>query len=136
MTEILRQQVNQALAALGLAVADFWLGPTADLSHGDYSSNVALVLAQAGQRAPRALAETIVVELKKSLPTMVATVEPAGPGFINFRLTKDFFSGEIKKVIQEKTNYGRGTTLANQKIMVEYTDPNPFKEFHIGHLMS
>ncbi len=63
-------------------------------------------------------------------------VEVAGPGFINFYLSKDFFADILNKILKEKENFGWKEIKNKEKTIVEYTDPNPFKEFHIGHLMS
>ncbi|MBM3206153.1 MAG: arginine--tRNA ligase, partial [Candidatus Staskawiczbacteria bacterium] len=60
-------------------------------------------------------------------------VEVAGPGFINFYLSKEVFINELKKIDK---NFGRNNNFKNKKIIIEYTDPNILKEFHIGHLMS
>ena len=59
---------------------------------------------------------------------------PARQGFINFWLSEDFLLRELKRVLHLKELYGKSGELKGKKIMVEYTDPNPFKEFHIGHL--
>ncbi|MEK7150379.1 MAG: arginine--tRNA ligase, partial [Patescibacteria group bacterium] len=63
-------------------------------------------------------------------------VEVAGAGFINFFLSKEFFAESTGEVIKAGENLGMNESLKGQKIIIEYTDPNPFKEFHIGHLMS
>lgn len=57
-------------------------------------------------------------------------------GFINFYLKKEVFDENIKQVLKEKDKFGKNSLLKNKKIIVEYTDPNILKEFHIGHLMS
>src|SRR3989344_13626 len=113
----------------------------ADESHGDFATNVCLVaFSKLGEKSPRVLAEKIVSELrdKVELEEVIDTkrVEIAGPGFINFWLKKDWLAEELSKVTSEKDGYGTNRNLSGQKIMVEFTDPNPFKEFHIGHLMS
>jgi arginyl-tRNA synthetase len=64
----------------------------------------------------------------------VATIEIAGPGFINFTLTPQGVSETV--VMAKAEGWGRGDLFLDQEIMFEYTDPNPFKAFHIGHLMS
>lgn len=56
--------------------------------------------------------------------------------FVNFFLSKKFFNDCLEKVLKEGGNFARNQNLSGKKIIVEYTDPNPFKEFHIGHLMS
>ncbi|MBI4035254.1 MAG: arginine--tRNA ligase, partial [Candidatus Chisholmbacteria bacterium] len=83
---------------------------------------------------PRKLAEEIVEKINKS--DVVDRVEVAGPGFINFFLSEQFLWEEIKRVVDLGERYGSNQLRRGEKIMVEYTDPNPFKEFHIGHLYS
>lgn len=122
-----------ALKALGVAQPHAILEHPADLSHGDYSSNAALQYAKDLSVAPRALAEKLVAEL--GAIDGVARIDVAGPGFINFRLAPDAVGTSVQKAIQEDM-WGAGSSLSGKKIMVEYTQPNPFKEFHIGHLMS
>jgi len=113
-----------------------------DISHGDYSTNVAMVLSKIVAQNPRELAGKIVEELDSRLHGndrglgMISKVEVAGPGFINFYLSKDFFESKTKEIIKLGKKFGKNNNLKKQKTVVEYTDPNPFKEFHIGHLMS
>lgn len=91
---------------------------------------------------PKDLAEKITKELliklsaRQDLAEMIDKVEVAGPGFINFYLSRKFFSDSIKEILKQKENWGKNNLLAGKKVMVEYTDPNPFKPFHIGHLMT
>src|SRR3989344_1623503 len=66
----------------------------------------------------------------------IEKVKVAGAGFINFYLSREFFTQSIKEILKIGEKWGSGNSLKNQKIIIEYTDPNPFKEFHIGHLMS
>ena len=107
-----------------------------DISHGDYSSNVAMVLSKIVSQNPRELAEKIVVEILERKPELIEKVEVAGPGFINFYLSNGFFKSKTKEIIKLGKKFGRNKNLKKQKTVIEYTDPNPFKEFHIGHLMS
>jgi len=123
----------RALKEAGVSVSDVPLEHPTELSHGDYATGVALSKAKEAGMNPRALAEKIVASVG-DIPG-VEKVEIAGPGFINFSLTKETFAEVIEKARAEDT-WGSGDMLSGKKIMVEYTDPNPFKEFHIGHLMS
>ena len=112
-----------------------------DLARGDYATNVALVLAKVIGQEPLALAGQIAEKLKASSANRrtrpwVEKIEVAPPGFINFFLTRDFFTDEFKQVLEKGDGYGKGKVREGGKVMVEYTDPNPFKEFHLGHLMS
>jgi len=104
----------------------------AELIHGDYATGVALKEAKATGMNPRALAEKLVAEV--GTIEGVSKIEIAGPGFINFHLSPQALAETIK-VAAETDMWGANSDLSGKKIMVEYTDPNPFKEFHIGHLV-
>src|SRR3989338_846532 len=106
----------------------------AEKSHGDYSCNVALVLSKSLGKNPREVAEDIVAKIKNN--NFFEKVEIAGPGFINFYLAKNIFLDNLKLVLKQGDKFGRNQNLKNKKILVEHTQPNPFKEFHIGHLMN
>lgn len=133
----------------------------ADLSMGDYSTNVAMSYfaflrkdhkQATGQKissinltatwnagtfnlnTPIECANAIKKELEKRLLKEIEKIEVKN-GFINFYLSKDFFTNSIKEIAENK-DFGKNKLLVGKKVMVEYTDPNPFKPFHIGHLMS
>ncbi len=82
------------------------------------------------------LADRVVEALRTHLPGFIQSVEIAGPGFINFKLKDSLFAEQVVSVASGTGEYGWSTRDAGKKIMVEYTDPNPFKVLHIGHLMS
>ncbi len=114
--------------------------------HGFLSTNVALKL-QAVQKKdsqlnPRAHAEKIVVQLSDSLKkhpalhSYIKNISVAGPGFINFEATNQLFLDGINDAVKQPADWGRTKSLNGSTVLVEFTDPNPFKEFHIGHLMS
>lgn len=136
MKERLVKAVQEALVALGFGDAAFSVEHPSDLTHGDYATNVALSAAKHAGKKPRELADAIVEKLRDAKIEGVAEISIAGPGFINFTLAPEFFATEIEKAIREKETYGKGNVEAGKKVMVEYTDPNPFKELHIGHVMS
>jgi arginyl-tRNA synthetase len=131
----IKSQIQKALDSLGIQAEAITLEHPADLTHGDYSTNVALAYAKQAGKNPRALAEEVVAELIKNQLPEIEKIEIAGPGFINFYLSQKFFADSIK-TISETKNWGSNTLLSGKKVMVEYTQPNPFKPFHIGHLMS
>lgn len=74
--------------------------------------------------------------LKNNLITEVGGVEAVSPRFINIHLSKQFFADSIKEVLERQEEFGNTNLLEDQNIIVEHTQPNPFKEFHIGHLMN
>lgn len=92
--------------------------------HGDFATNVAMQLAKQVGSAPRQVAEEVAAALREH--TDIASVEVAGPGFINIRVTDELLLGSL---------YTQpAATLSDKKILVEYSDPNPFKPLHAGHL--
>jgi len=115
-----------------------------EISHGDYSTNVALVVAKKLGKNPIEIANKITSEIRTSLirankgigqSSLFEKVEVAPPGFVNFYLSKEFFVNNVKEILKEKNKFRSGKNLKSKKIIIEYTDPNILKEFHIGHLM-
>ncbi len=135
MQEKIENLIRETLKNLNIETKNIVLEHPADLNMGDYSTNVAMSLAKKLKTGPKELAEKIVKKLNKNLPEEILKVKVAGAGFINFYLFREFFVGSVKEILENK-NFGQNNLFKDKKIMVEYTDPNPFKPFHIGHLMS
>lgn len=136
----LKNLIKEALQNLDIPEVLFTLEHPTELSHGDYATNVALVCAKQLGKNPKEVAEMIVVELQKAnSPFLVGKglgVRSAGPGFINFTLSKDFYNLEIPRIISEGKDFGKTNIYLDQKILVEHSSPNLFKPFHIGHMMN
>lgn len=128
--------VREALSVLDIQADAVLIEYPADPEHGDFATNAALMYAKAAGLSPRELAANLVTEMMRVLPEEVRAIEVAGPGFINFALSDKYFSDALATVIEQKGSWGHNEILKGKKVIVEYTDPNPFKEFHIGHLMS
>ena len=134
--EKLKSYIVEALAGVGIKDIPVVLERPADLLHGDYATNVAMAGAKKAGKNPRALADEAALILKSKNDADVALIEVAGPGFINFKLSKTYFQKALTDALAEGEKFGENDSLIGKKVMVEFTDPNPFKEFHIGHLMS
>lgn len=135
ITAEITKVIAEALKNLGVKRPQVMLEHPTDLSHGDYSTNVALVYAKKLNLSPLEVARAIVAAFNQQKLSGLERVEIAGFGFINFYLSASFFAQEIEKIIVQGDQYGTNDNLKNQKVIVEYTDPNLFKEFHIGHLV-
>jgi len=133
----IKKSIEKALAELSIpAPVEIHLERPADFTHGDYSTNIALALAKKHDMSPRDLANKLVALLSRDQDAHVEKIEVAGPGFINFHLTPAYFAKAIAHIVEAGDAYGTNDRLKGQKILIEYTDPNAFKVFHIGHLMS
>lgn len=134
MKEVIHTAVVEKLRALGLPEASFVVEHPGELVHGDYACNVAMVVAKEAGKAPRVIAEQLLAALEGVIP-QVANIEVAGPGFLNFHLSRDFFSKEITGARETGRKWGSNDSWGGKTVIVEYTDPNPFKELHIGHVV-
>lgn len=126
-----REAIEKSLIAAFDTQGKVALQHTDDWSHGDYATGLALALAKKSGISPVEYARQAVE--KMGAIEGVSKIEIAGPGFINFTLAP----GEISQSVAYAANddWGRGMPT-DARILFEYTDPNPFKVFHIGHLMS
>jgi arginyl-tRNA synthetase len=105
--------------------------PPRDASHGDLATNAAMVLSKAVGENPRALAEKIAAALRGDGD--VASVEVAGPGFINLRLSDGFWHAALQTMLAAGADYGRSQIGAGRKTNVEYVSANPTGPMHVGH---
>lgn len=135
MKDVITIAVEEALITLGLPVVAFAVEHPATTAHGDYACNVAMVLSKQLGEVPRLIAERLIAALDGQIE-YVDRIEIAGPGFINFYLSRDFFANEIERANTLGESWGKNQDWAGKKVLVEYTDPNPFKEFHVGHLFT
>lgn len=103
---------------------DFILAHPKDMKNGDYSF---FVFSGNPEEYLEKLNDNKLKEIEK--------IELAGK-FINFYLSKQFFAGAVKEINEKEDEFGKNKLLEDQEIIIDHTQPNPFKEFHIGHLMN
>ena len=107
------------------------LDHTKDKSHGDYATNVALILAKKANVNPKELAQTIIKQL--GVAEFIEKTEIAGPGFINFFLSSESSSSVINEIIDRGKGYGVSNIGAGQSVLLEYVSANPTGPLHVGH---
>jgi arginyl-tRNA synthetase len=104
-----------------------------DASHGDYATNAALALAKPARRNPRELAQRFAGDLQAALPGLVESVDVAGPGFINVRLTSAARQQVVAAILAAGDRYGRSAARAGERVLVEFVSANPTGPLHVGH---
>src|SRR3989344_2467929 len=129
----IKDTLKRALEHAGIFPENLVLEHPGELVNGDYATGVALQYAKEAHMKPRELAEKIVSEIGKV--NGVSKIEIAGAGFINFYLSPKTIA-EVLEEARSGDSWGKNQNEKGNKTIVEYTDPNPFKEFHIGHLVT
>jgi arginyl-tRNA synthetase len=135
----LQGEVAVALAELvksgklpeGLDFSRVAVEPPRDPTHGDVATNAAMVLAKDAKINPRQLAAELIGSLSQIRG--VASAEVAGPGFINLRMTPDFWFTQLEKILRTGPDYGTSNIGAGEPVNVEYVSANPTGPMHIGH---
>ena len=103
-----------------------------DITNGDFAANHAMVGARALRMAPRKIADTL-IENADLAGSWFASLEAAGPGFLNFRLAESWFGDVLKTIVAEGGDYGRTDDGQGQTVMVEFVSANPTGPMHMGN---
>ena len=139
MKEHLRELVAQALLDLrrqdrisqDLATPDYVIERTKSREHGDYATNIALLLAKSAGMKPRELAEVLVANFGET--QHVSKIEIAGPGFINFKISQPCRLATVRRVFEQGADYGKQTPGSRDSVTVEFVSANPNGPLHVGH---
>ncbi|MDO9298723.1 arginine--tRNA ligase [Bradyrhizobium sp.] len=115
----------------GIDLSRVVVEPPRDAAHGDMATNAAMVLAKEARAKPRDLAEAIATKLRAD--DLIASVDVAGPGFINLTLKPSAWSDALRTVLREGAGYGKSPMGAAEKVNVEYVSANPTGPMHVGH---
>ncbi len=115
----------------GIDLSRVVVEPPRDATHGDMATNAAMVLAREARAKPRDLAEAIAARLRAD--DLIASVDVAGPGFINLTLKPQAWSDALRTVLREGAAYGKSPMGAAEKVNVEYVSANPTGPMHVGH---
>ncbi|MBU0731370.1 arginine--tRNA ligase [Patescibacteria group bacterium] len=137
MKEVIKKQVDKAIERyqkdnvwLGFALPEYQIEYPDQEKFGDYSCNVAMVIASKLRKNPREVAEKIKEYLEW---TSFEKVEIAGPGFLNIFLRQSVYNKELKKINEEKQNYGKQNFGEDKKIQIEFISANPTGPLHMGN---
>jgi arginyl-tRNA synthetase len=130
--DTIRAALSVVLKEMGVEDTDVHLERPRDPTHGDVATNVALTLAKPLRRSPREIAEEIASRL--DLPsTGVESVDVAGPGFLNFRLSSGSVVSVVDDIVGEGESFGRTIVGDDRSVMVEFVSANPTGPLHVGH---
>ena len=127
----LQQMQMQGDLPDGLSFDAVTVEPPRDAAHGDMATNAAMVLAKPSKCKPRDIAQKLAARL--SADPRLASVEVAGPGFLNLRLSPNLWADVVRAILTDQDGYGRATIGAGLKVNVEYVSANPTGPLHVGH---
>lgn len=107
------------------------LDATKDKAHGDFATNLAMMLAKPAGKPPRAIAEALVAALPAN--AIVTKVDIAGPGFINFFLAQDSQFAAVRRILDNYEAFARPDVGKGEKVLLEFVSANPTGPMHVGH---
>ncbi|MBI5151086.1 MAG: arginine--tRNA ligase [Candidatus Pacebacteria bacterium] len=128
--------LHEALAKQECDLVSFTLEHPTQHAHGDFATNAAMIAAQQKNQNPHELATKIVHSILEKKHELLDKVEIAGPGFINFFLSKKYFVDRVSTIRKEGESYGKSHIGKGRTAIVEFSSPNIAKPFTIGHLRS
>lgn len=131
--EIIRKAISEAQAAGEISTKELpplYLEAPKNPDHGDFAVNIAMKMAQSEGKPPRKIAETIINRISNPI---IKKAEIAGPGFINFFMSNDYWLKTLPEIETSGENYGKGSIGKGQKVLLEYVSANPTGPLHIGH---
>ncbi len=138
MKEGIIEALKQAAQKFGIDIkgAQIQLDYPENPEYGDFSTNLAMAHAKSLKIAPKVLAEKIITAFKEIQPNFIDSITVAGPGFINFKIKDQAIAKQILEAAKKGSEYGKKVSSVAKNVLIEHTDPNAFKAFHIGHLMA
>ena len=135
MEERIKKAIGDALLQAGAPETAFAVERPPDAKLGDYSTNAALAAAKKLSKNPSEFADELARLLKGSLGETVEQILVAGPGFVNITLSHSAVALAMAEADAAGVAWGKGNTVAGARVIIEYSNPNAFKEMHVGHLV-
>ena len=135
MKDIIKKLIKESLQEIdkknNFSSEDIEVNSCKDKKFGDFSSNIAMKYANTYKKNPRELAEDIINKIKEN--DNIAKIEIAGPGFINFFISRNKKSEIIEKILEERNNFGKNSSGIKSSVLVEFVSANPTGPLHVGH---
>ena len=140
--EYIKKQIKKAIISVqkkgklpNFIIKSILVGPSQDMRHGDYSTNIALLISKKAGKSPIEIAKIIATELEKGIAkAKISKTEAMNPGFINFWLSREELFISLEKILQEKDRFG--SDRQGKTMIIDYSAPNIAKSFGVGHLRS
>ncbi len=133
-TLVIREILKDTVSILGVELPKkVQIEPPREKKFGDIATNIAMLLASTLKDSPRNIAKKIKDLILERHSTHIEKIDIAGPGFINFFLSKSFWQSEVLKILNKGEDYGRSDLGMGKKVLVEYVSANPTGPLHVGH---
>ena len=126
--------LHKAVESLGASVPErVQIEPPREKKFGDIATNIAMLLGKELKDSPRNIAEKIKDFILNNHSEFIEKIDIAGPGFLNFTLSKSFWQKEILEILNKEEKYGQCDFGKGKKVLIEYVSANPTGPLHVGH---
>ena len=129
----LKRNIVSTLETLSLPNVEFTLSEPKNMDFGDLSSNLPLLIGSEKKINPVEIGESIAQNLKEKCLEDIIEINVTPPGFINFKISQDFFQNKINLIIKNNENYGKGDIGSGKTANVEFVSANPTGPLTVGH---
>ena len=129
----LKRNIVSTLETLSLPNVEFTLSEPKNMDFGDLSSNLPLLIGSREKINPLEIGESIAQNLKEKCLEDIIEINVTPPGFINFKISQDFFQNKINLIIKNNENYGKGNIGSGKTANVEFVSANPTGPLTVGH---
>jgi len=133
LKNLIHKKILDSLSELSYPIKTFSLTPSKNKNFGDLSTNISLVISKDLKKNPMVIGENIIDHFSKKLPDFISQVSITKPGFINFKIKDKYFQDQIKTILMQNENYGKGNSGVGKTANVEFVSANPTGPLTIGH---